>query len=221
MPSDHADAVARDDRPDPDRYTAPDNGQHSSNPAEPWDREDSVLVALKKETALWSKIRYRVRWAFNSLIRLRGSPEAIAWGLALGLFIGMSPTVGFQMMIAVPLATALRGNPAAAAAGVWLTNPFTIPFLYGLNYWIGAKILGYHIQETFGGNLTFEMLLQSGNHVWWSLVLGGIITGGICAAVAYYPTLIMVRAGRASIIRRLERRRARKQARQQREQTES
>jgi uncharacterized protein (DUF2062 family) len=177
-----------------------------------WDREDSVVIALERQGGAFNKFKAGILKAYNYLIRLHGSPEEVAWGLALGLFIAMSPTVGLQMLIAVPIATALRINSAAAAAGVWLTNPLTIPFLYGLNYYIGASILGYDMTFTIHGELTLGMLFSAGGGVWWSLIVGGVITGAAAALVSYYPTLFLVRAGRATLKKRLERRRARKAA---------
>lgn len=177
-----------------------------------WDREDSVVIALQREGGVFNKIKAGFLKAYNYLIRLHGSPEEVAWGLALGLFIAMSPTVGLQMLIAVPIATALRINSAAAATGVWLTNPLTIPFLYGLNYYIGAKILGYESTFVVRGELTLGMLLSAGSSVWWSLIVGGVITGAAFALASYYPTLFLVRAGRATLKKRLERRRARREA---------
>ncbi len=185
------------------RLTGVDSG-------EAWDRDDSLVMEAEHRGGLLNRVKAKVLRAYNYIIRLRGSPEEIAWGLALGLFIAMSPTVGLQMAIAVPVATALRGNPAAAAAGCWLTNPLTIPFLYGLNYWIGATLLGYDATVRIEGDLTLELLLSSGGHVWWSLIVGGLITGLISAVVAYYPTIYMVRAGRATLARRREKRRARR-----------
>ena len=207
--SDHGNRRVRDS------YTLEDNQRQSVDSVELWDREDSVLVRIGQDKSLVGRIKYQLRRAYNYLIALRGSPEEIALGLSIGLFIAMTPTVGFQMLVAVPVATALRGNPAAAAAGVWLTNPFTIPFLYGLNYWIGASLLGHDLMMTFGENISFGILLGSGSHVWWSLVLGGVITGAFCGLVGYYPTLYVVRAGREQLRRRRERRRLRQLARQQ------
>lgn len=195
-----------------DHDLAAENQRTEPSSLDSWEHEDSVLFEISKDKTLYGRIRYLLQRSYAYLIRLRGSPEEVAWGLAIGLFIAMTPTVGLQMLIAVPVATALRGNPAAAAVGVWLTNPLTIPFLYGLNYWVGATILGYDLQMSFGHNLTFEMLLDSGSHVWWSLLLGGVITGAFCGAVGYFPALLVIRAGREQLRRRRERREARKRA---------
>jgi hypothetical protein len=177
-----------------------------------WESEDSVVVALERQGGLFNRSKAAVHKAFNYLIRLHGSPEDIAWGLALGLFIAMSPTVGLQMAIAVAAATVLRVNSAAAAAGVWLTNPLTIPVLYGLNYYIGATILGHESTFRVNGELTLETLLEAGSHVWWSLIVGGAITGAVVGLASYYPTLFVVRTGRVALRKRRERRLARRMA---------
>ena len=47
-------------------------------------------------------------------VRLRGLPVEIAKGVALGIFIGMTPTFGFQMAIALFFAYLLKENRLAA-----------------------------------------------------------------------------------------------------------
>ncbi len=189
------------------------NNRRPSVDPELWDREDSKVIEFRRRGGVINKLKAAVLKSYNYLIRLHGSPEEVAWGFALGLFIAMTPTVGLQMLIAVPIATLLRINSAAAAAGCWLTNPFTIPFLYGLNYYVGATILGYETTFHIEGELTIESLLQGGGGVWWSLIVGGTINGAIVALSSFYPTKVMVKAGRATLKRRLERRRARRAAR--------
>jgi len=193
-------------------YAMGDRRNDSVDP-ELLDPDDSLVIAAKKQGGFLGRIKLGVLKAYNYLIRLHGSPEEIAWGLALGLFIAMTPTVGLQMMIAVPIASLFRVNSAAAAAGCWLTNPLTIPFLYGLNYWVGATLLGYDGTFVIEGALTFEILLAAGRDVWLSLIVGGFVTGAICAAVSYYPTIYLVRAGRKTLERRRARRAKRRAAR--------
>ena len=75
-------------------------------------------------------------------VRLRGLPEEIAKGVALGIFIGMTPTFGFQMAIALLFAYLLRENRLAAILGVWVTNPVTAPVIYAVEYEMGRLLLG-------------------------------------------------------------------------------
>lgn len=151
-----------------------------------------------------SSIRGFVRYFYDRFIRLHGSPEEVARGAAVGFFVAMTPTMGIQTLLAVPVAAFFRINKIAAAATVWLTNPVTAPFIYGFNYMVGAKLLGYPLKAVFFSNPSWETFWYSGRHVFLSLAVGGILTGIIAGLVGYFVTLVMVRAAREKA-RRLRR----------------
>lgn len=73
---------------------------------------------------------------------LRGGPEAAARGVAVGLFIGLTPTVGFQTVFMIVGSIMLRGNFPVAFAVSWLSNPITM----GPLYW-GFHQLGQFLYE--------------------------------------------------------------------------
>ena len=87
-------------------------------------------------------LRKFLRRLYERFVKIRGRPREIALGFALGLFIGMSPTMGIQMPISVFVAAIFQWSKISAAVGVWITNPFTAPFIYGLTYVVGARLLG-------------------------------------------------------------------------------
>lgn len=89
---------------------------------------------------MWRGVGFirQVKLMLVRFVRLRGLPEEIAKGVALGIFIGMTPTFGFQMAIAIFFAYILRENRLAAVLGVWITNPVTAPFIYAAEYEIGS-----------------------------------------------------------------------------------
>ena len=151
---------------------------------------------LEPSVSLVSRVKKYSRYFYDRFVRLHGSPEQIAWGAALGLFVAMSPTMGIQMYIAVPLAALFKISKVAAAASVWVTNPLTAPFLYGLNYVLGAKLLGYSLKCQFISDPSWETFWHSGRHVIGSLVLGGAITGVILGIAGYFVVLAMVKAAR-------------------------
>lgn len=62
---------------------------------------------------------------YERSIKIRGNPREIALGFALGVGIGFSPIMGFQMVLAVLAAAMLKWNKIAAVAGVQVTNPLT------------------------------------------------------------------------------------------------
>jgi len=59
-------------------------------------------------------------------IKIRGRPEDIACGTAIGLFIGMTPTIGIQMYIAIfiaPISKKAR-YPLRSVYGSPIPSPF-------------------------------------------------------------------------------------------------
>jgi hypothetical protein len=67
--------------------------------------------------------------------------HSVAGGVAVGLFAGLVPGP-FQMLVAAPIAVALRVNLPVALVTTFYTNPFTIGPLYVLAYLIGRLIIG-------------------------------------------------------------------------------
>jgi uncharacterized protein (DUF2062 family) len=116
----------------------------------------------------------------------------------------MTPTMGIQTLLAVPVAAFFRINKVAAAATVWLTNPVTAPFIYGFNYMVGAKLLGYPLNAVFFSSPSWETFWYSSKSVFVSLMVGGILSGIVVGVAGYFLTLGLVRAAREEA-RRLRR----------------
>jgi hypothetical protein len=157
------------------------------------------------------RLKRFARYFYDRFIRLHGSEKQIAWGTALGFFVAMTPTMGFQMLIAVPIAAFFKISKVASAAGVWLTNPFTAPFLYWVNYKVGAKILGFPVNEGFLANPSWDTFIRSGTHTILSLIVGGFVTGLIVAIPGYFITLYAVKAARREAAILKEKRKKKKQ----------
>lgn len=141
-------------------------------------------------------IKRFLKYFYNRFVRLHGSAEQIAWGSAVGLFVAMSPTLGFQMCMAVAIAAFFKINKVAAAAAVWVTNPATAPVIYWINYQLGAKLLGYRVHPLFFSNPSWESLWNSGKHVFLSLLVGGGIAGIALGSVAYIIIVNMIKTAR-------------------------
>lgn len=138
----------------------------------------------------WPPIR-QIKLNLIRFARLNGTPDDIAKGTALGIFIGMTPTMGMQMPIAVFFAWLLKENKIAAALGVWITNPVTAPFIYALEYETGRILLGYpRIQ--FPDELTFELFKKLGWEFAAPLCAGSLLYAVICGILTYAIALRMV-----------------------------
>jgi len=146
--------------------------------------KETNRISGKKRTFVES-----LKKAYERFVKIRGNPREIALGFALGLFVGMSPTLGLQMAIAVFFAALFKLNKVSAAIGVWISNPFTAPFLYYLTYVAGARLLG--INHAVGGateisGTTFLDLLFETPEILWAATLGGIILGLPVAVSGYF-----------------------------------
>lgn len=142
------------------------------------------------------------RYYYLKIIRQRGSPAAIARGLAVGVFAGLFPLFGLQTLIGVGLATVCQGNKIMAAAATWVSNPLTYVPIFYFNFRAGLftlSVLGVNSElpdlEAFQAliatpdNLAFEELLDLGGFVSGALFLGCFVVGSISAVIAYFGGL--------------------------------
>lgn len=143
------------------------------------------------------------RWIYRRVVRLKGTPDSIAGGMALGVLIGCLVPPGLQILAGVPLALLLGANVFTMSAGTFISNPFTYVFLY---YWTchsGAALLraarvpfslGAEFRELLAAIGGFNVLgvlrtIRPILHCW---VLGGLVVGLACSVPAYYVTYLTV-----------------------------
>jgi len=136
--------------------------------------------------------------------RLQGDPKRIALGAALGIFIGVTPTIPFHTVLALSLAPLLRVSVIAAYMGIWVSNPLTWVPQYLLAYEVGSYILfrGEPLRIPAQANLAaFLDLLWRGG---LALQLGGLIISVPPAIAAYFFTLWAIKRYRQRRARLLQ-----------------
>jgi len=77
------------------------------------------------------------------LLAIRDTPNAIAGGVAIGIFLGFTPLIGLKTLLSLFFAWIFRCNLLAAAIAVTLHDivlPF-MPFVFRLEYDIGYWLL--------------------------------------------------------------------------------
>jgi uncharacterized protein len=135
-----------------------------------------------------------LKYHWLQLRRLQGDPKKLALGAALGVFIGVTPTIPFHTVLVLSLAPLLRVSVVAAYLGVWVSNPLT---------WVPQYIAAYEV----GRLLLFrgEQLLYIPEHTDFSIFLGILWRGGLAlqlggllialppAIVTYFATLWAVK----------------------------
>ncbi len=76
-------------------------------------------------------IRDRINDFYNRFLSLTGKPEEIARAMALGVFIGVTPTIPLHTALVMVSCLIFRQNITAAMLGATIiSNPLTIPLLY-------------------------------------------------------------------------------------------
>jgi len=159
----------------------------------------------------WSA-RRSLRYIYLRFKRLQGSPHALALGVALGTFIGLTPTIPLHTALIVPTTLASRSSTLAGllAAGV-VSNPLTFAPQYYLAWRIGDWLLPNRLSweqirdllrqltsgQGFGESL--ELLGRIGLDAAAVMLLGGALLALPFAAASYPLTLrffLMIRQKR-------------------------
>ena len=120
----------------------------------------------------------------RQLGELRGKPHEISLGMAIGVFVGITPTMPFHTVLAVSLATLLRASKLAAALGVWICNPLTIPLFYYGSYRLGRFVLGSP-ELSLPPDYSFLSLMKLGKHATVAMLHGGVLLGILPALLTY------------------------------------
>jgi len=159
-------------------------------------------------TAPRSGIWQRVRGWGRRILQLDDTPESIARGVGLGIFIAMTPTVGIQMIIVTIVNTLARANRLAGILMVYISNPVTLVPIYWADYRIGCAITGttpigfqqfkglFELQSSGFFSKFLEFVTKAGALGWdmvGPLFLGGAVLGVVCGVPAYFVTLNLVR----------------------------
>lgn len=148
------------------------------------------------------RLRPVLRW----VLKLRSSPRAIAGGLAVGMFVAFTPTVGIQIILAVIAATICNVNRPAAIAPVWITNPVTVAPVYTFNYWLGTFFYQgpplSEVSRVFNdvGRALASLdvwdlkepvvaMLRMGKEILIPLTIGSVVVGIVLGLLTYFSSL--------------------------------
>ena len=88
----------------------------------------------------WFKKKWR-KFYFK-IVREKASPEYIARGWSIGMFFGCLIPIGGQLICSIPAAFLLKGSKIGAVLGTFLTNQVTVFFIYPVQCYAGAKLIG-------------------------------------------------------------------------------
>ena len=152
---------------------------------------------------MWQRLKDLV---IRRILGLEDSPQRIAWGVFLGFVVAMTPTIGFQILLYVALATLLRVNKVAGIPILFISNPVSAVPLYSFCWWVGNQLLhggqGENSWEDVQARLlegapaadgiwthllsaefwsrVGDALVQLGGELWFGSLVLGVATGAPC-----------------------------------------
>ncbi len=138
----------------------------------------------------WFDFRGNIRAFLDRVKKLKGDPTYVAKGMAIGVFIGVTPTIPFHTAIAIALAFIFKASKPAAIVGVWFGNPVTIPLFYYGSYKVGALLFRLEISADLIA-MPISQILEMGAEVTIAIMCGGIIIGIPFGIAAFFITRYM------------------------------
>lgn len=140
-------------------------------------------------------------------------PHRLALGIAVGMFVTMTPLIGIQMGLNVVLAWLLRANKLVGIPLVWISNPFTAIPIYYPCYRFGCMLLGEPVLTEKWSQLGADWQVLASDPTltkwriikfWWlglmdfvgPLFLGCTVIGLVFGIVSYYISLFAIRSYR-------------------------
>jgi len=114
-------------------------------------------------------------------------PEAISPALYAGFLITFQPIVGIQIPLAFVLALILRANLPVLVGLQFLSTPFTIPFLYPFQYYLGVHVIELFADHQELTEATLEAVRSTPGRfagfaeAYRAISLGGALLGWVCA----------------------------------------
>lgn len=145
----------------------------------------------------WGKVRGKLREAFAG----ETDANALAAGFAVGVFFSFTPLLSLHTVLALLVALLFRFSKIAAAAGVWVNNPYTMPFVFYGCLRLGEGILGGGHHPLRCESWTMEAVLRAAMPCIVPLMVGSTVVGLAAAAIAYlvvYRIAVRVKSARRS-----------------------
>ncbi|HKJ89274.1 MAG TPA: DUF2062 domain-containing protein [Gammaproteobacteria bacterium] len=108
--------------------------------------------------------------------------RTLARGVGVGLFIGLTPTVGFQIPLLAALCVTLRASFPAAFLVSWISNPLTAAPLYYVFNRVGEAVFGELVRTVLAAPGMAEQAAAQTLY----LVLGSLVIAAPASLLGYF-----------------------------------
>ena len=128
---------------------------------------------------------------FKEILKLGRPPWEMAAALSLGALIGLSPFLGFHIILAVALSSVLKLPVVITFLSTHISNPLTMPIYYPFAVKFGNFVLHKESHSSFDWHhISIKSLLTAGQELILPFFTGtGLIApiGAVLAFLISYP----------------------------------
>ena len=139
-----------------------------------------------------------IKYLYYKFLRTEGSSHSIALAVAIGLFVGCVIPIGIwvQTAISIVLAIKFKTNPGITFAATWISNPYSVIFLYPAFCYVGSRIIGTNLTFCQMKTCILSVIHDFSWDAFWGLgsdlalsyIIGALIFGVIMAGCGYFFT---------------------------------
>ena len=162
------------------------------------------------------KITRLSKYFYLKFIRLRGEPHSLALGTAIGVLVGLSPTMPLHTVIILAATMSTRSSAIAGIISSWIVcNPLTYFPIYYFSMVVGNFVTPYHlnwqrIQHSLSALTSHQGFLDSiheiaglGFETVVVMIIGGLVLALPFTIVSYYLSLHLFRQIRQKRLKKL------------------
>ncbi len=163
--------------------------------------EENIPAAKRPRKSLWRFVKY----LYSKIVRGKGSPDYIARGWSLGMFVGCVVPIFCQLIVAVPLSFVIRGSKIGAALGTFITTPPTAIFIYPVQIWVGNKLINGNLSADAAKNVLkvftddtlsftdkWRVFAEMGGDIVAAFFAGGLLWAAIMTPLTYFLVRFLV-----------------------------
>ncbi len=165
---------------------------------------------------------FKKKWRnfYLKIVREKAPPEYIARGWSIGMFFGCLIPIGGQLICSIPAAFLLKGSKIGAVLGTFITNQVTVFFIYPVQCYAGAKLIGLDLSygdiklklKDIVSASSFSEFVSATKSLAGDLTVAFFVGGAIMAVVLTPITYVVVKKMVIGYRIQLEKRRRKRQA---------
>jgi uncharacterized protein (DUF2062 family) len=163
-------------------------------------KRKNILQSAKRDKGISPGRTVRYQWL--RLVRLRGDPFILARGIAIGTFIGLTPTIPFHTILIIFFCAVGKGHLVAGLiVSLLVSNPLTIPLQYYISWKVGTILTGSSFsweQVKYLMGIAHVNIFEAVKLIYIdsfrsmvSVLLGGIVFSLPFAITAYFSALYL------------------------------